>query len=78
MPPPGFTREDPGQPPTLVEAYRSTVLRAPREPPIRTPQTLTEITGPAGPWDRLGGPPVVGPPREGADDYDAGQPAAQL
>jgi protocatechuate 3,4-dioxygenase beta subunit len=58
MAPPGFTREDLGQPPTLVEAYRSTVPRAPHRAPIRTPHTLTEITGPAGPWDRFGGPPI--------------------
>ena len=34
------------QPPYLHEAYRSTVLRAPKKPLIPLPQTLSEITGP--------------------------------
>jgi protocatechuate 3,4-dioxygenase beta subunit len=34
------------QPPLLSPAYRSTVLRAPREPLILLPQNLTEVTGP--------------------------------
>jgi protocatechuate 3,4-dioxygenase beta subunit len=33
-------------PPLLSPAYRSTVLRAPREPLILLPQNLTEVTGP--------------------------------
>lgn len=34
------------QPPYLYEPYRSTVLRAPRQPLILLPHTLSEITGP--------------------------------
>jgi protocatechuate 3,4-dioxygenase, beta subunit len=34
------------QPPYLHEPYRSTVLRAPKQPLIPLPQTLSEITGP--------------------------------
>jgi protocatechuate 3,4-dioxygenase beta subunit len=33
-------------PPYLHPAYTSTVLRAPREPLVRLPQSLTELTGP--------------------------------
>ena len=35
-----------GQPPYLHPDYASTVKRAPKHPPIRLEQTLTEITGP--------------------------------
>jgi len=38
-------RED-RQPPYLYPAYASTVKRAPKKPPIRFEQTLTEVTGP--------------------------------
>lgn len=55
----GYRREDPGQPPSLFEPYRSTVLRSPGEPLIRLPHTLTEITGPAGTWDALMGPALA-------------------
>ena len=51
----GYRRDDAGQPPSFFEDYRSTVLRSPRQPPLRIPTTLTEITGPAGDWDRLMG-----------------------
>ncbi len=34
------------QPPYLYEPYRSTLLRAPRQPLILLPHTLSEITGP--------------------------------
>ena len=34
-------------PPLLSPAYKSTVLRAPRQEPIVLPHTLTELTGPA-------------------------------
>jgi protocatechuate 3,4-dioxygenase beta subunit len=40
----------------LFAAYRSTALRSPLHAPLRIPQTLTEITGPAGCWERLMGP----------------------
>lgn len=33
-------------PPYLYEAYRSTILRAPRQPLVELPLTLTELTGP--------------------------------
>jgi protocatechuate 3,4-dioxygenase beta subunit len=51
----GFAREDEGQPPLLFADYRSTALRAPRQPAIRIPHSVTETTGPAGPWERLMG-----------------------
>ena len=50
-----YAREDEGQPPTMYPDYRSTILRAPLRPPIRIPHTVTETTGPVGPWDRLMG-----------------------
>ena len=51
-----FAGEDAGAPAALFPDYRSTVLRAPSQPLVRIPQTLTEVTGPAGCWDRLMGP----------------------
>ena len=54
-----YTREDAGSPPSLAADYRSTVLRSPRQPLIRAPQTLTEVTGPGGCWDRLMGPSLA-------------------
>ena len=57
MPEP-YAREDDGQPPSLHPPYRSTVARAPRQPLVRIPQTLTELTGPAD-WDALIGPPMA-------------------
>jgi protocatechuate 3,4-dioxygenase beta subunit len=53
-----FAHEDAGSPPSLYPGYRSTLARAPRQPPLRAPQTLTEVTGPTGMWDRLMGPAV--------------------
>ena len=41
----GFSREDAGQPPSLAPAYGSTVPRSPRQPLVRIPPTLTELTG---------------------------------
>jgi protocatechuate 3,4-dioxygenase, beta subunit len=57
MPDP-YAREDEGQPPSLHPPYRSTVARSPREPLVRIPQTLTELTGPAD-WDALMGPAMA-------------------
>ncbi len=54
-----YTREDAGSPPSLAAEYRSTVLRSPRQPLIRAPQTLTEVTRPGGCWDRLMGPSLA-------------------
>ena len=51
----GFSREDAGQPPSLAPGYGSIVPRSPRQPLVRIPQTLTELTGPAGRWDQLMG-----------------------
>ena len=53
-----YAREDEGQPPSLHPAYASTVARSPRQPLVRIPQTLTEITGPDD-WDRLMGPAMA-------------------
>ena len=50
-----YAREDAGAPPSLVPDYRATGLRAPLQPPLAIPPTLTETTGPAGCWDRLMG-----------------------
>lgn len=50
---------DPGFPPYLHEAYRSTVRRAPRQSLIAVPHTLSEITGP--------GPAVGGTSGEDSD-----------
>ena len=54
-----YAGEDEGQPPLLFPDYRSTVLRAPRHAAVRAPLTVTETTGPAGPWDRLMGGPAA-------------------
>jgi protocatechuate 3,4-dioxygenase beta subunit len=48
-------RDKDSHPPYLHEPYKSTVLRAPREPLMALPQTLSEITGP------LFGPDVLKP-----------------
>ena len=50
-----YAREDAGAPPSLVPDYGSTLLRAPRQPLLAIPPTLTETTGPGGCWDRLMG-----------------------
>jgi protocatechuate 3,4-dioxygenase, beta subunit len=46
-------------PPLYYPAYRSTLLRAPRQPPVRLPPGLTEVTG-----------PVFGPDRATPADAD--------
>ncbi len=51
-----YSRKDDGQPPSLFAPYGSTVVRSPREPLVKIPQTLTEVTGPAGCWEQLMGP----------------------
>lgn len=50
-----YSPEDRGQPPSLHSAYKSTVLRSPRQPLVKIPQTLTEVTGPGDRWDALMG-----------------------
>lgn len=54
-----YLRDDEGAPPSLWPDYRSTVPRSPRQPALRIPPTLTEVTGPAGAWDRLMGPAMA-------------------
>jgi protocatechuate 3,4-dioxygenase beta subunit len=54
-----FSREDIFQPPSLFPAYASTVARSPREPLIRIPHTLSELSGPAGNWTLLMGPAMA-------------------
>ena len=49
-----YAREDGAQPPSLHPDYASTVARSPRQPLVRIPQTLTEITGPDD-WAQLMG-----------------------
>ncbi len=51
----GFKHEDAGAPPSYSEGYQSTRLRAPSKPLIRTPTTLTEVTGPTDGWEGLMG-----------------------
>lgn len=51
----GYRRDDAGGPPLLVPDYRSTLTRAPMQPPVAIPATLTETTGPGGCWERLMG-----------------------
>lgn len=51
----GYRREDAGsQPAYHSPAYRSTILRSPRQPLIIQPHTLSEITGPVYGHDRIG------------------------
>jgi protocatechuate 3,4-dioxygenase, beta subunit len=54
-----YSDEDAGSPPFLFADYRSTVLRSPVHAPLRIPQTLTEIAGPADCWERLMGPAIA-------------------
>jgi protocatechuate 3,4-dioxygenase beta subunit len=49
-----YRRVAPGVHPPADPAYRSTVLRHPKEPLIAIPQTLSEVTGPAFPYTRVG------------------------
>jgi protocatechuate 3,4-dioxygenase beta subunit len=52
-----FAPERPNaQPAYLSPGYRSTLKRAPLDPPVHIPQTLSEITGPSRGWERLMGP----------------------
>ena len=57
-----YAREDTAaQPPLSFAEFKASMVRAPAKPPIRTPHTLTEITGPSGEgvWERLMGPAVT-------------------
>ena len=50
----GYRRVPSGIHPPADPAYKSTRLRHPREPLIAIPQTLSELTGPVAPYDRIG------------------------
>ncbi|HKT01154.1 MAG TPA: protocatechuate 3,4-dioxygenase subunit beta [Rugosimonospora sp.] len=68
---PGYVRPEGLHPPLLSPAYKSTVLRAPAQPPVVLPQNLTEVTG-----------PLLGPGRVKDSDADltaqhAGEPLGQ-
>ena len=67
-----YRSDDAGQPPSLFPAYRSTVARSPRWLPVRIPQTLTEVTGVAGKWDRL-----MGSARADLTAQQTGEPIGQ-
>jgi protocatechuate 3,4-dioxygenase beta subunit len=55
-----YEREDEkAQPFSFFPPYASTVKRAPSQPLIRIPQTITETTGPAQCWDELIGPALA-------------------
>jgi protocatechuate 3,4-dioxygenase, beta subunit len=56
---PHYRPADGVHPPLDSPGYRSTVLRAPKRPPVRLPQGLTEVTG-----------PLLGPERVTAADAD--------
>jgi protocatechuate 3,4-dioxygenase beta subunit len=52
--PGSYRRVPPGVHPPADPAYKSTVLRHPKEPLVIIPQTLSEITGPVYPYGRIG------------------------
>jgi len=57
-----YSREDKSvQPPLKHDEFRASVVRAPTQPLVRIPHTLTEITGPSGDgvWEKLMGPTVA-------------------
>ncbi len=49
-----YRRVPPGVHPPPDPAYKSTALRHPKEPLVIIPQTLSEVTGPAYPYGRIG------------------------
>jgi protocatechuate 3,4-dioxygenase beta subunit len=51
--------EEKAQPPALFPAYASTVKRAPSQPLVRIPQTITETSGPSACWKELMGPSMA-------------------
>jgi protocatechuate 3,4-dioxygenase, beta subunit len=54
-----FNREDSSShPPFFYPEYKATLERAPREPLVRVPQTLTEATGPTD-WSAIAGSAVA-------------------
>jgi protocatechuate 3,4-dioxygenase, beta subunit len=52
--PGSYRRVPPGVHPPPDPAYKSTALRHPKEPLVIIPQTLSELTGPAYPYGRIG------------------------
>jgi protocatechuate 3,4-dioxygenase beta subunit len=69
----GYNREDEAsQPPHLYSAYRSTILRAPSQPLVSAPHTMTEARGPGVDWSDLFGRPVADLTRQ-----HAGEPIGQ-
>jgi protocatechuate 3,4-dioxygenase beta subunit len=60
LPTPGaYADEDAGSPPCSFPDYRSTTFRSPLQAPLPIVQTLTEVSGPAGCWERLMGAAVA-------------------
>lgn len=55
---PVYSPDDQGQPLSLHAPYGSTVKRAPVQPLVRIPQSLTETTGPSD-WAQMTGPALV-------------------
>ena len=56
-----YSRDDKSvQPPLKHDEFRASVVRAPNQPLVRIPHTLTEITGPSGDgvWEKLMGPAI--------------------
>jgi len=57
-----YSRDDKSvQPPLTYDDFRASVVRAPTQPLVHIPHTLTEVTGPSGEgvWEKLMGPPVT-------------------
>jgi len=68
-----YRREDSGSHPRHLDAgYGSTALRAPLQPLVRLPHTLTEVSGPA-----EGGARLFGPPSADLTRQHAGEPLGQ-
>jgi protocatechuate 3,4-dioxygenase beta subunit len=72
LPEGAYSDEDAGSPPSLFPDYRSTMLRSPLQARVPIRQTLTEVTGPAGCWERLMGESVADLTRQ-----QAGTPLGQ-
>jgi protocatechuate 3,4-dioxygenase, beta subunit len=54
----GFRGNDSPQPPYFYPPYASSTLRAPSQPLVEIPATVSEASGPAGEWERLLGPAI--------------------
>jgi len=57
-----YSRDDKSaQPPLKFDEFRASAVRAPTQPLIRIPHTLTETTGPSGEsvWEKLMGPAIA-------------------